>query len=109
MDNTKLSFEWPFYKCASRHVACLLIVLTIMNVAGSKAIFVNGIFSIGTMIFAYAVKLLSMLVNDMRFIIRLGLNVALTHQNRSYCHSENKANVEAQKRKQRRQEEDSDS
>ena len=34
-------------------------------------------------------------------VIRLGLNVALTHQNRSYRDSETKGNVEEQKRKQR--------
>ena len=34
-------------------------------------------------------------------IIRLGLNVALTHQNRSHYDSETKENVEAQKMKQR--------
>ena len=33
--------------------------------------------------------------------IRLGLNVALTHQNGSYRDSETKENVEAQQRKQR--------
>ena len=33
--------------------------------------------------------------------IRLGLNAALTHQNRSYSDSETKVNVEAQNRKQR--------
>ena len=33
-------------------------------------------------------------------IIRLGPNVPLTHQNRSYRDSETKENVEAQKRKQ---------
>ena len=44
-------------------------------------------------------------------IIRLGLNVALTHRNRSYSDGETEENVEAQKRKHRggkRQEEDSD-
>ena len=34
------------------------------------------------------------------FIFKLGLNVALTHQNRSYRDSETKENVEAKKRKQ---------
>ena len=34
-------------------------------------------------------------------IIRLGLNVALIHQNRSYRDSETKENAEEQKRKQR--------
>ena len=34
-------------------------------------------------------------------LIRLGLNVALTHQNMSYRDSETKENVETQKRKQR--------
>ena len=34
-------------------------------------------------------------------IIRLGINVALTHQIRSYRDSETKENVETQKRKQR--------
>ena len=35
------------------------------------------------------------------FFFRLGFNIALTHQNRSYRDSETKENVEAQKRKQR--------
>ena len=35
------------------------------------------------------------------FIIRVGLNVALTHQNTSYRDSATNENVEAQKRKQR--------
>ena len=45
------------------------------------------------------------------FFIRLGFNVPLTHQNKSYRDSETKENIEAQKRKQRggnAQEEDSD-
>ena len=37
----------------------------------------------------------------MIIIIRLGRNVALTHQNRSHRDSETKENVEAQKRKHR--------
>ena len=37
----------------------------------------------------------------MILFIRLGLNVALIHQNRSYRDSETKEKVEAQKRKQR--------
>ena len=44
-------------------------------------------------------------------LFRLGLNVALTHQNRSYHDSETKENVEAQKKEAergKRQEEDSD-
>ena len=35
------------------------------------------------------------------FIIRLGLNVAVTHINRSYCDSETMENVEIQTRTQR--------
>ena len=38
---------------------------------------------------------------SLHFVIRLGLNVALIHQNRSYRDSETKENVEAQERKQR--------
>ena len=38
---------------------------------------------------------------EKHIIIRLRLNVALTHNNRSYRDSETKENVEAQKRKQR--------
>ena len=39
--------------------------------------------------------------NDRICIIRLGLNVALTHQNMSYRDSETKKNLEAQIRKQK--------
>ena len=34
------------------------------------------------------------------YLFRLGPNIALIYQNRSYCDSETKGNVEAQKRKQ---------
>ena len=42
--------------------------------------------------------MLQLLIICYTFIIKLGLNVALTHQNRSYRDSETKENVEAQKR-----------
>ena len=42
-----------------------------------------------------------LLIYNCIIIIRLGLNVALIHQNRSYLDSETKENVEAHKRKQR--------
>ena len=71
------------------------------NVAGDVTDNNNGTYT-GMLLLPWAGKFKSIDYHaPLYIIIRLGFNVALTHQNRSYRDRETKGNVEAQKRKQR--------